>query len=145
MTDRNSGKNAEGRNPDGTFAPGNPGKPKGSRHRATQALEQLMDGSAEALTQKALDLALEGDVTALRLCIERIASPRKDTSVTFDLPSMKTAAEAAGAASAILDAVAQGELTPLEGASVMALVENFRRVLETSEIESRISALEERT
>jgi hypothetical protein len=39
MTDRNNGNNTETRNPDGTFAQGNPGKPMGSRHRATKAVE----------------------------------------------------------------------------------------------------------
>jgi hypothetical protein len=56
-----------GRNTDGTFAPGNPGKPRGARHRATQAVLALLNGQAEALTRKAVDMALYGDVTALRL------------------------------------------------------------------------------
>jgi len=32
-----------------------------------------LEGEAEALTRKAVELALEGDVTALRLCLDRIA------------------------------------------------------------------------
>ncbi|NNE87807.1 MAG: hypothetical protein HKN27_06990 [Silicimonas sp.] len=140
--DRNSGTKTEGRNPDGTFASGNPGKPKGSRHRATQALERLVEGSSEALTQKALDMALAGDMTALRLCLERIAPPRKDAPVSFELPPMDSASEAARAASAIVQAVSNGDITPLEGASVMGLIENYRRVLEVSEIERRICELE---
>ena len=83
--DRNSGLKTGARNPDGTFAQGNPGKPKGSRHRATQALERLVEGSVEALTQKALDMTMEGDTTALRLCLERIAPPRKDAPINFEL------------------------------------------------------------
>lgn len=139
---RNSGKKSEGRNPDGTFAPGNPGKPKGSRHRATQAVERLLDGSSEALTNKAVEMALEGDTAALRLCIERIAPVRKDVPVSFDLPPMTNAQEAAEAASAVLKAVADGEMTPLEAASVMSLVEQFRRTLEVTELEGRIAKLE---
>lgn len=30
---RNSGRNSEGRNPDGTFAPGKPGKPNRSHYK----------------------------------------------------------------------------------------------------------------
>ncbi|MGK7753195.1 DUF5681 domain-containing protein [Roseovarius sp. C03] len=140
--DRNSGANTEGRNPDGTFAPGNPGKPKGSRHRATQAVQELLDADGEALTRKAVELALDGDTTALRLCMERIAPARKDTPVNFDLPPMKTAQDASQAAQAVLKAVSEGQLTPLEGASVMALVEGYRKALETTELEQRIAALE---
>ncbi len=138
---RNSG-NSSGRNPDGTFAPGNPGKPKGSRHRATQAVQQLLDGEAQAITQKAVQMALEGDGAALRLCLERIVPPRRDAPVTFDLPAMKTAKDAALAAASVLTSVADGELTPAEGAHVMALVETYRRTLETTEMEARIAALE---
>lgn len=131
-----------GRNTDGTFATGNPGKPKGSRHRATQAVLALLDGEAEALTRKAVTMALGGDTTALRLCLERITPPRRDAPVHFDLPRMETARDAAKAAGAVLEAVADGDLTPIEGAHIMSLVETYRRTLETSELEARVAALE---
>ena len=131
-----------GRNADGTFGPGNPGKPKGTRHRATQAALALLDGEAEALTRQAVTMALGGDTTALRLCLERIAPPRKDAPVNFPLTAMQSAADAAKAAGAVLAAVAEGELTPTEGAHIMALVETYRRTLETSELETRLAALE---
>ena len=142
MTNRNSGSKTDTRNPDGTFAVGNPGKPKGSRHKATRAVEEMLEGQQEALTQTAIDKALEGDVTALRLCIDRIAPVRKDAPVSFELPEIETAEDAANAARAILKAVAEGEITPLEAATVMSVVEQFRRTLETTEIEQRIAALE---
>ena len=47
MTDRKSGRNT-----DGTFAAGNPGKPRGTRHKATRAALALLDGEAEALTRQ---------------------------------------------------------------------------------------------
>jgi len=131
-----------GRNTDGTFGPGNSGKPKGTRHKATQAALALLDGEAEALTRQAVTMALGGDATALRLCLERIAPPRKDVAVTFDLPRMETARDAAKAAGAVLGAVADGDLTPTEGAHIMALVETYRRTLETTELEARLAALE---
>ena len=131
-----------GRNTDGTFAPGNPGKPRGTRHKATRAALALLDGEAEALTRQAVTMALGGDATALRLCLERIAPPRKDGPVAFDLPRMETARDAAKAAGAVLAAVAEGDLTPTEGAHIMGLVEAYRRTLETSELEARVTALE---
>jgi len=139
---RNSGSKTDGRNPDGTFALGNRGKPKGSRHKATLAVQNLLEGQQEELTQAAISRALEGDTTALRLCLDRIAPPRKDSPVMFDLPQIETASDAAKAARAILVAVSEGEVTPQEAVSVMAVVEQFRRTLETTEIEERISALE---
>lgn len=126
----------------GKFATGNPGRPKGARHKATRAIETLLEGQGEALTQKAIDMAIEGDTTALRLCLDRVAPSRKDSPVSFDLPEIQTASDAADAARAILRAVADGEVTPQEASSVMAIVEQFRRTLETTELENRIAALE---
>ena len=131
-----------GRNADGTFTAGNAGKPKGTRHKATQAVLALLDGEAEALTRQAVTMALDGDGAALRLCLERIAPPRRDAPVQFDLPRMETARDAAKAAGAVLEAVAEGDLTPTEGAHIMALVETYRRTLETSELEARVASLE---
>ena len=42
----------DGRNTDGTFGPGNPGKPHGARHKATQATLALLEGQAEALHKR---------------------------------------------------------------------------------------------
>jgi hypothetical protein len=137
MTNRKSGRDTAGR-----FGPGNPGKPAGARHKATQAALALLDGEAGALTRKAVEMALEGDTTALRLCLERIAPPRRDAPVQFTLPRMETARDAAMAAGAVLEAVAAGELTPTEGAHLMGLVEAYRRALETTELEARVAALE---
>lgn len=142
MTNRKNGTKTAGRDESGRFSPGNPGKPPGARHKATRAVEALLDGEAETLSRKAVELALEGDTTALRLCLERIAPPRKDSPVTFDLPKMKSAGDAVGAAAATLQAVAAGELTPTQGAHVMGLVDGFRRVLEVTEIETRLADLE---
>src|SRR5690348_6513429 len=64
----------------GRFQPGNKhgkGRPSGSRNKASLAVDKLLDGEAEAITRKAIELALEGDGPALRLCLERVAPPRK--------------------------------------------------------------------
>jgi hypothetical protein len=131
-----------GRNADGTFTTGNAGKPRGTRHKTTQAVLALLEGEATALTRKAVEMALAGDGVALRLCLDRIAPPRKDSPVQFPMPPMKTAHDAAQAAGAVLEAVSMGELTPTEGAAVMALLDSFRRVLEVTELEARVAALE---
>lgn len=132
-----------GRETDGTFAPGNPGKPRGARNKSTKAALALLDGEAEQLSRKAVELALAGDVTALRLCLERIAPPRRDTPVDFELSPISSTADAVCAAGEVLSAVASAELSPVEGAQVMALIESFRRILEAEELERRLSALEE--
>ena len=136
------GSNTGQRNAQGKFVKGNLGKPKGARHKVTQAVEALLEGQAAELTKTAIDKALEGDMTALRLCMERIAPARKDSPVQFDVPLVKSASDAVVAAQAVLGAVAGGQITPLEGTTVMGLIDHYRRVLETSEIEERLSLLE---
>lgn len=142
MTNRKNGNNTDERNDDGTFASGNAGKPKGARHKVTLAVEAMLEGQQEALTQAAIDKALDGDVTALRLCIDRIAPARKDAPISFDLPEIETAENAADAARSILKAIAAGDVTPLQAATVMGVIEQFRRTLETTDLEKRITALE---
>lgn len=141
MSDRNNGETT-GRDASGRFTAGNAGRPRGARHKATRAALALLEGEAEALSRKAIEAALDGDMTALRLCLERIAPAKRDSPVQFDLPPMQSAADTAKAAGAVLEAVADGELTPTEGAHVMGLVETFRRTLEATELATRMAELE---
>ena len=96
-----------GRNTAGKFTTGNSGRPKGSRNKATIAIESLLQGQAEALTQTAVKQALEGDSVALRLCMERIAPAPKDQPVSFNLPKMSNALDASEAAGRVLEAVSE--------------------------------------
>ena len=123
---------------------GNPaGKPKGTRNATTLALEALLDGQASALTQKAINLALAGDMAALRLCLDRILPPRKDSPVAFDLPEMKTLNDAVPAMGALVKAVGQGDLTPTEAGELTKMVQAFAKIIETAELEERVRKLEE--
>jgi hypothetical protein len=133
-----------GRKSDGTFAHGNQlgGKKPGARHRVTLAIEELLEGQYQALTQVAIRRALAGDMVALRLCLDRIAPPRKDAPLSMALPPVRNAADALEASSAILAAVAAGEVTPDEGGRVMALLSVHRAIVDTSDLESRIANLE---
>jgi len=62
----------------------------GARHKATVAAEALLDGEAEALTRKAVEMALAGDGAALRLCLDRIIPPRRERPVRFNMPVMQS-------------------------------------------------------
>ncbi len=134
-----------GRKTDGTFASGNSlgGKTKGSRHKATLAMEALLDGQADQLTQKAVEAALGGDMTAMRLCLERICPPRKDRPIQISLPKAETSSDIVKVVASILEAVGDGEITPGEGQQLASLVEGQRRTLESEALEARIVALEE--
>lgn len=122
---------------------GNPaGKRAGTRNRASLAVETLLDGEAEALTRRVIEMALDGDGPAMRLCLDRLCPPRKDRPVTFELPPVETVADVAKATAAIVKAVAAGEISPAEAQEVAGVLELHRRALDTSDLAARVAALE---
>ncbi|WP_029623603.1 hypothetical protein [Sphingomonas sp. PAMC 26617] len=135
---------SNGRKTDGTFAPGNAlgGRTKGSRHKVTLAIEAMLEGDHEKLTRKAIDMALEGDGPALRLCLDRLAPPRKDAPISMELPAVKSAEDTVAASTAVLAAVSAGEITPDEAGRVMALLTAHRSIIEVGDLERRLAALE---
>ena len=91
---KQEGRDARGRfgkghsgNPKGRFVRGQSGNPKGrpvgARNKATETAELLLDGQTEALTKMAIELALDGNPTALKLCLDRIVPPRRERPVNL--------------------------------------------------------------
>jgi hypothetical protein len=107
-------------------------------------VEELLDGEAEALTNKAIELAKEGNLIALRICLDRIAPPRKDRHIEFALPKMEKASDAAAAGAAIVEAAGNGELTPSEAGDLIRMVESYARTLQVCDFEARLERLEKR-
>jgi len=68
-----------------------------------------------------------------------LVSPRP---ITFNFPAITNAAEAANTMSAILAAVASGEITPTEASEIGKLVDSYVRVVEATELAARIERLE---
>ncbi|MBT8360085.1 MAG: hypothetical protein HKP41_14295 [Desulfobacterales bacterium] len=94
---------------------GNPaGKPSGARHKTTMAAQALLDGEGEALTRKCVELALDGNIAALRLCLERILPPSRERPVKISLLDTSSAEGIDQAAEAILRGVVTGQLLPVE-------------------------------
>ena len=122
---------------------GNPaGKASGTRNKVTLAIEALLDGEAEALTRKAIEIAKGGDLAALRLCLDRLAPPRKDRLVMFELPTITSAADAVKASAALVAAVAVGDLTPAEAGELGKLIEAYVKALEATDFAARLENLE---
>ncbi len=135
---RKSAKNTRGK----PFQPGNAGKPKGTRNKTTLALEALLDGEAEAITRKAVEMALTGDGAAMRLVLERLLPPRKERPVMFTMPKLEKVEDAVKATAALAEAVANGEITPGEAGELSKLVEGFTKAVELHEIQQRLDKLE---
>jgi hypothetical protein len=132
--------------PGGRFTKGQSGNPAGralgGRNKATETAERLLDGEAEMLTRKAVELAAEGDPTALRLCLERIIPPRRQRPVRLGLAPVSSAADLGRAMATITTAAVDGSITPGEAAELARVVEIFVRAVETSDFDRRLRELE---
>ena len=143
MLPENTGRKQAGRFAKGRS--GNPkGKPRGARHKATVLAEKLMQDDAQAIVAAVLDAAKGGDMTAARLVLERIAPVRKGRPICLDLPKIETASDVEAAMAALTLAMASGEITPDEAATVANIFEIRRRTIETMELEQRILAIEQK-
>jgi len=124
---------------------GNPaGRPPGARNKTTLAIESLLDGEAEELTRKVISKAKEGDMTALKLVLDRLAPIRKGRPVEIDLPQVTNASDLAKAGAQVTQHLANGDISPEEAQAVMATLDSALRLFEAGELEARIAALEER-
>ena len=122
---------------------GNPkGRPQGSRNASTMAAEKLMEGEAEAITQKCVDMAMDGDPTALRLCLSRLLPIKRERTISIDLPPLEGSHDSLKAIGSVLEAVGSGAITLSEGQILASLLEAHRRTFEVEELEHRIEALE---
>src|SRR5436190_43596 len=123
---------------------GNPnGRPNGSRNRATLALEALLDGEAERITRKVIEMALAGDIVALRLCLERLVPVRHERPISVPIPELNAATGAAAKFEVLIGAVADGRLLPSEGEKLANLLAAQSKAKELDELEQRVVALEQ--
>jgi hypothetical protein len=119
---------------------GNPaGRPPGIPDKRT-ALRKLLDPHAETLVQKVVDKALEGDIAALRLCLERLIPPAKSRDAPVDVGPLSGSLTDHGRT--ILTALSEQRITPDEASALMQAVAAQARIIEVDELEKRIAALE---
>jgi hypothetical protein len=112
---------------------GNPGgRPLGARNRATLAAQVLLDGQLEAITQKAAELALQGDINAIRLCLQHGLPPRREQPIEFELKKLESIDDAQDAIADVITAVSGGKITVGEGIAIVSLIEAFVRTCRAS-------------
>lgn len=123
---------------------GNPaGRPRGSLNHSTRAVLALMDGEAESIARVAIEAAKGGDLTAARLVLDKLIPTAKERAIELpDLPDTSSALGVSAAQQRVLEAVANGSITPGEASTLSGVLEARRRALETLELETRIAALE---
>jgi hypothetical protein len=125
------------------FQPGNPGRPPGSKNKVTQLVEQITEDQAENLIQTALALAQAGDVSCLRMLLDRLWPPRRGQPVKLDMPPPQTSADVLNAITSLWRAIGEGRLTPDELSALSLVAERSLQVINQVELLKRIEILEE--
>ncbi|TDR93062.1 DUF5681 domain-containing protein [Enterovirga rhinocerotis] len=122
---------------------GNPaGKKPGTRHATTILAEKIMSEDVEGVVKAVVEAAKDGDMTAARIIMDRIAPVRRGAITAVTLPTIESPADLTKATSAILAAVSEGELTPVEAAELGKLVEAHGKAIEITDLHERLSRLE---
>lgn len=130
-----------------TFKPnksGNPdGRPIGTGHRQ-KLFKALIEPYKDALIEKAINLALDGNEAMLRLFLERMLPPKpNDDTINIDIPfDLKKIQGVLESGELTLKAISEGTITPQQARIVLSALETQRKNIETSEIEERVAAIE---
>ena len=94
------------------------------------------------MTRKAIELALAGDATALRLCVDRILPALRERPIAVELPPLNSSQDALDASAAMIAAVSAGEIAPGEARDVGRLLELHLKAVALHDLKLRMAALE---
>ena len=118
---------------------GNPkGRPKGAKHRFGMA---LLEQKRRAILKELLAKALSGDMRALEICADRLFPKVKPVAVPVKLPTTDTLAEQGRT---IFSAALNGDISPDDAATLLGALGEHARIVEVSELETRVRELESR-
>lgn len=128
--------------PPHAWRPGESGNPAGRPAGAGEIakLRAAISEHAPAIIANLKKAALEGDVSAARLLLERVIPPIKATEEAAQLTLPDGSLTDQGRA--VIAAVATGDLAPSQGAALLASLGSLAKLAEADELERRIAALE---
>jgi hypothetical protein len=124
------------------FEKGNGGRKPGSQNRATLVASALVEAKESALLEKSLSIALAGDTQMLRFLLDRRLP--KEPPIHLELPRLRTVSDAVEALAIIAQAVAEGKISPSQGAAVSSITDRFTRAVEFTEISKKAADLQEK-
>lgn len=124
---------------------GNPkGKIKGTKNKATRFIDSLMQSELNNISQKLIELAVAGNLQAIKLVLDRVMPAKTSRSIEIEIPKIENTTDALQAISTVIHAVGQGELTPNEGEAITKIIQSFTQTLQSYEFDQRLSTLEQK-
>jgi hypothetical protein len=105
-------------------------------------LVALLEGEGEALLRAAIEKGRSGDVSALRLAIDRLMPPLRERPIKVDLPSVDSVGDVPRAIGFVVASVARGDLVPSEGTAIVGMLSSMRSAFELVDLQARLEAVE---
>jgi hypothetical protein len=123
---------------------GNPaGRPQGSRNHAATRIRDLLGPKTGEIVNKLTDMALAGNIGAIRLCLDRLVPTGKYEPLLCEMRPLAKAADAVGAMAGLASAAAAGEVTADEAAKFAKMISVYVDTLEAHDFEERLTKLEQ--
>ena len=139
------------RDEQGRFRPGGaggPGRPRGSTSELRRAAEEAVTPEhVAAMIRKAAAMALQGNLTAMRLVLERTCGRPRDaapegTPINLELPQMDNAADCNQALQQLTDAIVAGTVDTTSAKLLIDVVQARLKAIEVQDLEARLAELE---
>ncbi|HEY9146832.1 MAG TPA: DUF5681 domain-containing protein [Thiobacillus sp.] len=125
----------------GRFLAGTSGNPRG-RPPTSERIRQMLQPHETELVEAAVFFGVNGDTTALRLCLERLAPPPRPQSDPVVIPGLAEAATLTDKAKAVVDAVGNGLVSPDVAERLLGALAHYAKAIEVDELTRRVAALE---
>lgn len=117
---------------------------QGARNKASLMAEQLFIDDIQGICESVVSQAKSGNIQAAKIILDRLFPASKDRPISIELPSITTSHDILKAVGAIVQAVAHGEISPLEGEALAKIIQAFAQVLQSHEFDQRLSTLEQK-
>lgn len=117
-----------------------PGRPRGKS--PSEQVRDLIEPHKEAIIAKAVQLATMGDPTSIKVCLERLAPAPRPEAEKVVVPGLKEAKTLQDKATAILAAVADGQISAEAGDKLLRMLDTYAKAVVVDEHERRLRALE---
>jgi hypothetical protein len=101
-----------------------------------------MEEHLEAIVAAVVQCAEEGEMPAAKLVLDRVAPAPGDRRVSFGMRRLDSCKDAIGAASDVLAAVAEGQITVTEASDILKLLDRYMKMSAIQQLETRLAAVE---
>lgn len=128
------------------FLPGNrmgQGRPKGSRNKAASPVQQVLDQYGEPVMRKCTSMALQGNIAAMRMFLDRILPARRDAGIRLNMPPTRTLLDVDKAGEKVTQGMKRGDMTPSEAETMMKVLKMKGEMVERGPLETRLKKEED--